>query len=60
MANAPNPERAKRFIDFLLRTEVQKLLGTNLSRHGEATADREIPSADKIKPMEGGKWAGEF
>jgi outer membrane putative beta-barrel porin/alpha-amylase/extracellular solute-binding protein len=38
----PNPEQGKRFIDFLLRSDIQKLLGANQG----------IPSLDKIKPME--------
>lgn len=37
-----NPEQGKRFIDFLLRSDIQKLLGE----------DQVIPSLDKIKPME--------
>jgi iron(III) transport system substrate-binding protein len=42
MANAQNPEQGKRFIDFLLRPEIQKLLGVG----------RGIPTLDGIKPME--------
>jgi iron(III) transport system substrate-binding protein len=38
MANAPHPEQAKQFIDFLLRSEIQKLLGPRLSRDSEAAA----------------------
>jgi ABC-type Fe3+ transport system substrate-binding protein len=41
MANAQNPEQGKRFIDFLLRPEIQKLLGVG----------RGIPTLDDIKPM---------
>jgi ABC-type Fe3+ transport system substrate-binding protein len=40
--NGPNPEQGKRFIDFLLRSDMQKLLGEN----------QVVPSLDKIKPME--------
>jgi iron(III) transport system substrate-binding protein len=42
IANGPNPEQGKRFIDFLLRSEIQKLLG----------ASRAIPTLDNVKPME--------
>jgi iron(III) transport system substrate-binding protein len=42
MANAQNPQQGKRFIDFLLRPEIQKLLGVG----------RGIPTLDGIKPME--------
>jgi iron(III) transport system substrate-binding protein len=42
MANAPNPEQAKRFIDFVLRSEIQKLLGVS----------RKTPMVNNIKPME--------
>jgi iron(III) transport system substrate-binding protein len=42
MANGPNPEQGKQFIDFVVRSEIQKLLG----------ASRGIPTLDKIKPME--------
>jgi iron(III) transport system substrate-binding protein len=52
MANAPNPEQAKRFIDFLLRSEIQKLLGPRLSRACEAVPDRESPAAGEIKAMQ--------
>ena len=52
MANAPNPEQAKHFIDFLLRSEIQKLLGPRLSRDSEAATDREIPAVGEIKTME--------
>jgi iron(III) transport system substrate-binding protein len=41
ITNGPNPEQGKRFIDFLLRPEIQKLLG----------ASRAIPTLDSIKPM---------
>jgi iron(III) transport system substrate-binding protein len=40
--HGPNPEQGKRFIDFLLRSDMQKLLGEN----------QVVPSLDKIKPME--------
>jgi len=40
MANGP--EQGKRFIDFLMRSDIRKLLGEN----------QVIPSLDKIKPME--------
>ena len=42
MANGPNPEQGKRFIDFLLRSEIERLLG----------ATRGISTLDHIKPME--------
>ena len=42
MAHGPNPEQGKRFIDFLLRSEIQKLLG----------ASRETVTGSNIKPME--------
>ena len=42
MANGPNPEQGKRFIDFLLRSEIQKVPG----------ATRGISTLDHIKPME--------
>lgn len=42
MANAPNPDQAKRFIDFMLRSEIQKLLD----------AKRKTPTVNNIKPME--------
>ena len=41
MANGPNLEQGKRFIDFLLRTEIQKLLAVS----------RAIPTLDNVKPM---------
>jgi len=42
MANGPNPEQGRRFIDFLLRSEIQKLLGPT----------RETLTGSNIKPME--------
>jgi iron(III) transport system substrate-binding protein len=42
MADGPNPEEGKRFIDFLLRSEIQKLLGANLSRRGEAPLESPV------------------
>jgi iron(III) transport system substrate-binding protein len=41
MANGPNSEQGKRFIDFLLGSEIQKLIGLS----------RAIPTLDNIKPM---------
>jgi len=52
MANAPNPEQAKRFIDFLLRSQIQKLLRPSVSRDSGTVADREIPAAGDIKAMQ--------
>jgi ABC-type Fe3+ transport system substrate-binding protein len=42
IAQAPNPDQGKRFIDFLLRPEIQKLLSGNEGMH----------SLDNIKPMQ--------
>jgi iron(III) transport system substrate-binding protein len=49
LANAPNREQGKQFIDFLLRPEIQKLLATG----GLETSVREaIPSLNSIKSMQ--------
>jgi iron(III) transport system substrate-binding protein len=42
MANGPNPEQGKQFIDFVIRSEIQKLFSAN----------RGIPTLDSVKPME--------
>jgi ABC-type Fe3+ transport system substrate-binding protein len=42
MAHGPNPEQGRRFIDFLLRSEIQKLLGPT----------RETLTDSNIKPMQ--------
>jgi iron(III) transport system substrate-binding protein len=48
LANARNPEQGKKFIDFMLRPEIQKILAT-----GDAGPAREaIPSLNGIKSME--------
>jgi iron(III) transport system substrate-binding protein len=48
LANAPNPEQGKKFIDFVLRPEIQKILAT-----GDAgPACEAIPSLNGIKSME--------
>jgi iron(III) transport system substrate-binding protein len=56
LANAPNPEQGKQFIDFLLRPEIQKLLATSNPGQmpvGAETSMREaIPSLNNIKSME--------
>jgi len=56
LANAPNPEHGKRFIDFLLRPEIQKLLATSDAGQmpvGPETSVREaIPSLSGIKSMQ--------
>jgi iron(III) transport system substrate-binding protein len=56
LANAPNPEQGKQFIDFLLRPEIQKLLATSDASQmpiGAETSVREaIPSLNSIKSME--------
>ena len=56
LANAPNPEQGKQFIDFLLRPEIQKILTASDAGQipvGLGTSVREeIPSLDTVKPME--------
>jgi len=56
LANAPNPEQGKQFIDFLLRPEIQKILATGDAGQmpvGLETSVREaIPSLNSIKSME--------
>jgi len=56
LANAPNLEQGKQFIDFLLRPEIQKLLATSDAGQmpvGPETSVREaIPSLSGIKSME--------
>jgi iron(III) transport system substrate-binding protein len=42
ISHGPDPEQGKRFIDFLLRSDIQKLLALNQG----------IQSLEKIKPME--------
>ena len=56
LANAPNPEQGKQFIDFLLQPEIQRLLAT--SDASQMTVGLKtpvlaaIPSLDSIKPMQ--------
>ncbi len=56
LANAPNPERSKQFIDFLLRPDIQKMLAAADAGQmpvGAETSVREaIPSLNSIKSME--------
>ena len=56
LANAPNPEQGKQFIDFLLRPEIQKLLATSKAGQmplgAETSVGEAIPSLNGIKSME--------
>jgi iron(III) transport system substrate-binding protein len=56
LANAPNPEHGKRFIDFLLRPEIQKLLATSdavqMPVGPETPVRAGILSLNSIKSME--------
>ncbi len=56
LANAPNPEQGKQFIDFLLRPEIQKLLATSdagqMPLGAETSVGEAIPSLNSIKSME--------
>lgn len=49
LAHAPNPEQAKRFIDFLLRPDIQKLILTGGAETSERAA---ISSLNSIKSMQ--------
>ena len=56
LANAPNPEHGKQFIDFLLRPEIQKLLATSdagqMPVGPETSVRAEILSLNSIRSME--------
>jgi ABC-type Fe3+ transport system substrate-binding protein len=56
LANAPNPEQGKEFINFLVRPEIQKLLASGDAGQKadrlETSVGGAIPSLDTVKPLE--------
>jgi iron(III) transport system substrate-binding protein len=56
LANAPDPEQGKKFIDFLFRADIQKLLAISdagrLQVGPETSVREEIPSLNSIKSIE--------
>jgi iron(III) transport system substrate-binding protein len=54
LVNAPDPERGKQFIDFLLRPEIQKLLASGDTGHIRlgGSVSGTMSSLDSVKPME--------